>query len=802
MSKIGTAEIHKIALGSSVGLQAYYGDHLIYGKNMIIEQGTPVKTTFINSVWSPGDFCKVCTLSEYNTYRITAGLSEYGYYNYIGPEYRLFNDSGFRPYDYYDDGSLKPDDYINTSGIKAAFANCDNIETLEVLSDSSLYVNAFHNCSNLTDVSIGENVYIGCQVFKDCSSLVNVTLPVDVSYIGAKAFDGTPWLNDYIENYNQNIIYIGKVAYGHKDLVTGNLTIDSSTKSIYYQAFKYTDITSLVIPDSVEFIGYQSFMGCHYLTDISINGTVYNSAFSNCGNLQNVNISDSIYIGDNAFKNCTSLSNIKLSDNLEAIGMNAFQNTGLTSIDIPYTVVDFSNGGGMFMDCSLLQSAIIRGGSGFDTITGNSENTLPQNIFKNCTSLSSVTLHGDIEFIQRGAFENCTALRSIILPKSVKDISFGAFKDCSNINIYILSTSRLPFAVDWPTSANKISDWPSTAKVYVRESLVDSYKNAASYQAATGSYNWAYYYGNNVYALTDASIAEMPVFFTDSLVESICVNKYDTNNNGFVNELELAAASIISTYFSGKAIHSFTELKYFTNVTAIPANAFLDCSVLKTVNIPSRITSIGSQAFKNCSKLTTCSRAYDFENTLTIGNDAFRGSSITSFLMYGVTSVGSGAFRDCKNLTSLPGWSTASYPDYVCMGCSSLTEQAISFSVASIGVSSFQDCVSMKNQLTLRSVETIGAMAFYGTSIDRVWIGSSCTSIGNSAFYNDSLQYVYIEATTPPSIAMSFPSSVIAIAVPDESVNAYKSASDWATFYQNKIISHSEFFETYGHIIS
>ena len=50
-------------------------------------------------------------------------------------------------------------------------------------------------------------------------------------------------------------------------------------------------------------------------------------------------------------------------------------------------------------------------------------------------------------------------------------------------------------------------------------------------------------------------------------------------------------------------IHTFDELRYFTGLTAINADAFRSCSALTKVTIPANVTNIGENAFTGCSKL-------------------------------------------------------------------------------------------------------------------------------------------------------------------------------------------------------
>ena len=202
---------------------------------------------------------------------------------------------------------------------------------------------------------------------------------------------------------------------------------------------------------------------------------------------------------------------------------------------------------------------------------------------------------------------------------------------------------------------------------------------------------------------------------------------------------------ISNTYEDGVGMLAFDGSK----VTSIGADAFYQCTSLKSVTIPDSVTSIGDSAFLSCTSLTS----------ITIPDS--------------VTAIGDYAFYNCTRLTSV------TIPD----------------SVTSIGNLVFAYCGSLTSITIPDSVTSIGDYAFYSCeSLTSITIPDSVTSIGESAFdHCYSLKSVYCKPTTPPtggSWMFDSNASGRKIYVPTASVSAYKSASSYWSVYASSIIGY------------
>ena len=116
-------------------------------------------------------------------------------------------------------------------------------------------------------------------------------------------------------------------------------------------------------------------------------------------------------------------------------------------------------------------------------------------------------------------------------------------------------------------------------------------------------------------------------------------------NDSYTNDNELGSCAFLNC--SG-----LTSLSLPSSLTSIEREAFAGCSGLTSLSLPSGITSIDWNAFSGCSGLTSLT----LPSSLTsIDSGAFSGcSGLTSLsLPSGLTSIGDGAFRGCSGLTSI-----------------------------------------------------------------------------------------------------------------------------------------------------
>lgn len=266
-----------------------------------------------------------------------------------------------------------------------------------------------------------------------------------------------------------------------------NYVIHQDTTKIGNQAFKYTNIEKVNIPDRLVEIGESAFYGCSKLSHVSLPESITHiggNAFCKCAKLEHIELPSSLStIEQGTFSECTSLQKVYLPNNVTSIGTGAFfLCSSLFSINVPDNVTFISDH--IFEGCSNLRSIIIPkkvtsigdwAFNGCSLLKGinipNSVTCIGDHAFQSCTSLESIVIPNSIITIGDSIFEECISLVSIDLPDAIKEIASHMFLGCKSLKIFDIPNSVTAIRkgafsecsslanVDIPNSLNCIEDY-------------------------------------------------------------------------------------------------------------------------------------------------------------------------------------------------------------------------------------------------------------------------------------------------------------------------------------------------------
>lgn len=310
-----------------------------------------------------------------------------------------------------------------------AFNNAESLSSI-ILPEGLLTIDLYSfRMTNLSSVIIPASVTdIGTSAFESCANLVSVTITHGsvLETIGNHAFASTKF--DYIDLPN-TLTSIGQFAFSNN----------------YY-------LSSIVIPDSVTFVGLKAF----YFNS-SLNIYVMHSSKPAGWNADWNFDSNPVEwgVGEVSTNNNTKI--VLLSDDTWAILTVIFKDE--TTLVIPTTintkVVSSISKGALSRMNNLVNLTIPFVGSGYDaegadalfgyifggvTYTGGTLTRQYYNVsdYKNYfipTTLYSVTVQ-NASYIEYGAFYNCATLGWVYLNPGILYVGENAFKSCSLVTIY------------------------------------------------------------------------------------------------------------------------------------------------------------------------------------------------------------------------------------------------------------------------------------------------------------------------------------------------------------------------------
>ena len=389
--------------------------------------------------------------------------------------------------------------------------------------------------------------------------------------------------------------------------------------------------------------------------------------------------------------------------------------------------------------------------------------------FRNCSSLTSITIPSSVTSIGSSAFSGCTSLtavhitdlvawcnimfytggfsnnsnpllyahrlylngeeiRELIIPNNVTKISNCAFYNCSGLT-----------SITIPSNVTSIGSSTFSGCYFERNRITN-------YSELTSENNWGA-------TICDEETDDGLLITNNTIVKCRAWATAVT-----IPETVTSIGYILDWYYNADGVfEGCTDLTSITipeSVTSIGDNAFFGCSNLTTITIPESVTNVGNNAFSG-------TPWYDNlpDGVIYIGKVAYKykgtmpeGVQIVIAIKEGTTVIADYAFQRCTAVTSvtIPN-SVTSIGDSAFEGCTGLTSVTLGNGVTSIGDDAFADCTGLTSVTIGNGVTSIGRRAFEDcSSLTSIIIPESVTSIGDEAFYGCKLRNVLVKSITPP----------------------------------------------------
>ena len=279
------------------------------------------------------------------------------------------------------------------------FFDCTGLSTIEIPSSVTRIEKSAFEMSYITSINIPESVtYIGESAFKSCTRLTSIDIPNSVTEMGPSVFYYC--LELHSASLPETLEVIPESLFERCPSLSA-IDIPATVTEIGKSAFCYTGIVEMVVPDAVQIIGDEAFMGCSRLSSITLSRHL-----------------GSINVG--LFQDCTALHSITIPQSVVDISRNAFKQSGLVSITFEGDIDDI--GGYAFGGCTSMRSIVL-------PTTAHIEDAA----FYGCSNLETVVITGRVYEIRSYAFGECTALQTVTLLQSIPPLDGGdVFAYCND----------------------------------------------------------------------------------------------------------------------------------------------------------------------------------------------------------------------------------------------------------------------------------------------------------------------------------------------------------------------------------
>lgn len=660
-------------------------------------------------------------------------------------------------YEYTDNG----DGTCTITGYTGAGGDITIPDTLGGLTVIEIGDRAFYDNAAITSVDMPDSVVtIADYAFGKCRQLSSITMSGKLQTIGYRAFE-----------------YVEKLK---------SISIPDSVSEIGERAFWLcSDLESITIPSGLTRIEDSTFYKCESLSSISLPEgliSIGQGAFSYC-NMETMIIPESVTTIESGFSYCSRLKTMTIPKNVSAIvGRMFYCCDSLESITVDERNANYQSIDGVLYDkdvTQLIRYPAAKSNTHYVIPDGFTE--IPDDAFRNCDLLQTISIPDSITRIGNQAFYYCDGMERIIIPENVNYIGEHAFSQMSNLKVAIILSNVV-----------EICDY-GFAYSGLKKMIIRDEEAVIGNKSLSGRVYWTNpSYTNNIEWGSDVVITDDNFVFDNATGKLLAYAGYEQNVTipsiiagvmvkeigigAFRSDSELESAEIQGgvTKVGEEAFANCSNLESVVlpdsievlhegvfsgckdlgsiilseNLTDIGDNAFYNCEDLSSIFIPSSVQRIGVSVFQYCSKLRSI-------NVDSLNNDyksidgTLYNKSCTELICHpeniyvhnmvipeGVTVIADSAFASSNYLTTVDfpiGLKTIGESAF--QTCVLLTGIDIPDTVTEIGKAAFRDCYALINAELSNNLLRIEDLMFYNCNLlEEFDIPSNVTQIGSSVF--------------------------------------------------------------------
>lgn len=322
--------------------------------------------------------------------------------------------------------------------------------------------------------------------------------------------------------------------------------------------------------------------------------TIKNKTFEKMFNLQEIIIPDSVTeIGQFAFLDCKSLQKVVLPKGLKKIPDMCFKNTPLNELTIPNTVETI-------------------GKSAFECETVTTKN----GVFHVSSGMSEIKIPGSVKTIGDGAFRGRERLKTIIMPDTVESLGKGVFDDTLWYSVQDEGGVYLGnWLVGYKGNKDELTEFDIPAGTRVSGEFFANQTSLTKVTLGNGAVLAGVGHFNGCTSLTTvilpSGMKKIPkkafhlttaltnIVLPDSITE---IGESAFSHSGLESiTLPAGLKNIGENAFSGT---SLSKVSFNGGLEKIDRGAFLKCTELTEVILPSSLKELGVLAFSGCTSLT------------------------------------------------------------------------------------------------------------------------------------------------------------------------------------------------------